>query len=169
MEQLKPFTSFSYQTIDGENITVTKKNGMVTLVGDKNGVRQMELADFRNYLIETAPKINRALPKDTVSFSGTKDATSALTKQDKQKIIKAANKNASGWSCFGGPVSTLYYALRSDKTIAEKYNLDVNKDKDFISDIRENQVLWTIPSIPGLGFPAYLYNLCRNENKINVD
>ena len=51
-----------------------------------------------------------------------------LTKREKQEIIKKANATASGWAIFFPLLSTAYFALRSDKTIADKYNLDVNKD-----------------------------------------
>ena len=40
------FTTVKYTTKDGENITATKEKGTVTLVGDKNGTRQMPLEDF---------------------------------------------------------------------------------------------------------------------------
>lgn len=99
-----------------------------------------------------------------------------LTKEDKQKIIKSANANAAGWAILGGPISTLYYHLRSDKTIADKYNLDVEKDKEFIKEIRKSQVGWTLPSLlngtgygalPGLA--AWGYNTFRNSDNINVE
>ncbi len=57
MEGLQKFTSFRYKTIDGENIVVTKNNGVVTLVGDKNGVRQMPLDTFMKELERTLPKV----------------------------------------------------------------------------------------------------------------
>ena len=47
MTELKPFTAFTYKTTDGETITATKNNGIVTLNGDKKGVRQMPLEDFK--------------------------------------------------------------------------------------------------------------------------
>ena len=37
---IKPFTTIKYKTQDGENVTATKNNGIVTLSGDKKGVRQ---------------------------------------------------------------------------------------------------------------------------------
>lgn len=66
------FTTIAYQTKDGENVSATKKDGVVTLVGDKNGTRQMELDKFvkeeltnnvKNIKLENAPE------KDTVEIS----------------------------------------------------------------------------------------------------
>lgn len=44
--ELPKFTTVKYTTKDGENITATKKDGIVTLVGDKNGTRELPLDDF---------------------------------------------------------------------------------------------------------------------------
>lgn len=66
------FTTIIYETKDGEKISATKKDGIVTLVGDKNGVRQMELDKFikeelpnnvKNFKLENSPE------KDTVEIS----------------------------------------------------------------------------------------------------
>lgn len=66
------FTTVVYQTKDGENVTATKKDGVVTLVGDKKGTRQMELDKFvneeltknvKNIKLENSPE------KDTVEIS----------------------------------------------------------------------------------------------------
>ena len=53
----QPFTTIKYTTKDGENISATKNNGIVTLVGDKNGVRQMPLEDFKKELVENLPQV----------------------------------------------------------------------------------------------------------------
>lgn len=80
--QKPKFTTLIYQTKDGENITATKKDGVVTLVGDKNGVRQMELDKFikeelpnnvKNLKLENSPE------KDTVEIS--KPAAQAEAKE----------------------------------------------------------------------------------------
>ena len=50
----KQFTTVQYNTKDGETITATKKDGVVTLVGDKSGVRKMPIerqADRHNSAI----------------------------------------------------------------------------------------------------------------------
>ena len=43
VQNLPQFTSIQFKTKDGENIVATKKDGVVTLVGDVNGVRQVPL------------------------------------------------------------------------------------------------------------------------------
>ena len=58
---------------------------------------------------------------------------SGLTISEKQEIAKSARKNAAGWSILGGVISTIYYATRSNNTIAEKYGLDITKDKVYHS------------------------------------
>ena len=69
---LPHFTTVKYVTKDGENCTATKQNGVVTVVGDKNGVRQMPLDDFMADLVQNLPKVNleNSPKQDTVSFSG---------------------------------------------------------------------------------------------------
>ena len=69
---LPHFTTIIYKTSDGENCSATKNNGVVTIQGDKNGVRQMPLDDFMPYFIEDQSKIklDKTPQKDTVSFSG---------------------------------------------------------------------------------------------------
>lgn len=69
---LPPFTTIKYVTKDGENCQATKNNGVVTVVGDKNGVRQLPQDEFMKEFIQTLPKVNlEKTPKaDTVAFSG---------------------------------------------------------------------------------------------------
>ncbi len=116
-----------------------------------------------------APK--RKLQDDEVAFLLPKSKIPV----DKQKeIIKAARSNASGWAVFGSIFSTLYYGLRSDDTIAEKYDLDPKTDRSLIKQIKREQMLWTLPScIPGLGIipavAAWLYNKTMDENSIHLD
>lgn len=70
--KLAPFTTIKYVTKDGENCTATKNNGVVTVVGDKTGTRQLPLDKFMAEFVETLPKVNlENTPKaDTVAFSG---------------------------------------------------------------------------------------------------
>ena len=70
VENLQPFKEFSYKTADGETITATKSNGVVTLVGDKNGVRQLPIDQFWQEFIKTVNKVDKTPDHDTVSFSG---------------------------------------------------------------------------------------------------
>lgn len=69
---LPQFTTIKYVTKDGENCQATKNNGVVTVVGDKNGVRQLPQDEFMKEFIQTLPKVNlEKTPKaDTVAFSG---------------------------------------------------------------------------------------------------
>ena len=69
MEGIQSFNSFTYKTVEGENVTVTKKDGVVTLAGDKNGIRQMPLEDFKKEFMATVPKLERTPSVDTVNFS----------------------------------------------------------------------------------------------------
>ena len=69
---LPQFTTIKYVTKDGENCQATKNNGVVTVVGDKNGVRQLPQDEFMKEFIQTLTKVNlEKTPKaDTVAFSG---------------------------------------------------------------------------------------------------
>ena len=69
---LPSFTTIIYKTSDGENCSATKNNGVVTIQGDKNGVRQMPLDEFMPcFLKDQAKKVklDKTPEKDTVSFS----------------------------------------------------------------------------------------------------
>jgi len=67
---LQPFTTIKYVTKDGENVTATKNNGIVTLVGDKNGTREMPLNDFMTKeLVNNVKPLERTPGKDTVELS----------------------------------------------------------------------------------------------------
>ena len=95
-----------------------------------------------------------------------------LTKEDKQQILYKARKNAAGWSIFGEVISTLYYGLRSDETVAKKFDLDPVKDQKFIKKIKRDQMLATLPSalMPSLGgIAAYVYCNTQDASEINVD
>ena len=105
------------------------------------------------------------LEKDTVELS---KQESELTKKEKQEIAKSARTNAAGWSILGGVISTIYYATRSNKTIAEKYDLDIEKDKAFIKQIKNDQTLWTIPGALGFGILGLVAAACIGKENIDV-
>ena len=65
----KQFTTVQYNTKDGETITATKKDGVVTLVGDKSGVRKMPIEDFKKELVANVPHLEKTPAKDTVEIS----------------------------------------------------------------------------------------------------
>lgn len=71
-------------------------------------------------------------------------------------------------SAFGGIFSTMYYALRSNETIAKKYNLDVEQDKDFIKEIKKDQTLWTLPAVAGLGILPWIYSKCQDASDMTI-
>jgi len=65
------FTTVNYVTKDGEHVSATKNNGVVTLVGDKKGTRQMPIDEFKQELIQNSAKIQleKTPEKDTVEIS----------------------------------------------------------------------------------------------------
>ena len=110
------------------------------------------------------------MPEDSFEVQH-KEGKRELTKADKQAIIQKARAKAAGWSIFGEGFSTLYYALRSDKTIAKKFDLDLNEDKKLIKQIKRDQTLATLPAVvPGLGsagaLVAYIY--CKNQDPEDI-
>ncbi len=81
----------------------------------------------------------------------------AKTEKQKKEIIYKSMTNASGWTIFGGALSTIYYWVRSDEKIAKKYDLDVEKDKEFVNQIRKKQILSTLPGvILGVGILSWV-------------
>ena len=88
-----PFTTLKYTTKDGENCVATKNNGVVTIQGDKNGVRQMPLNEFlqkelmQNVKPLGAQTLERSPSADTVAFSGNPESTQ----------LQPAKKNKKGW------------------------------------------------------------------------
>lgn len=103
--------------------------------------------------------LNQDAPVDTVNFTGKKE----MSDTEKKELILKARTKASGYAFFGSLFSTAYYGLRSDDTVAKKYNLDPVEDKKLIKNIKKQQVLWTLPAcVPGLGLlpgaVAYIYN-----------
>lgn len=67
---ITPFSEIHFKTKDGENCKAIKNNGIVTVQGDKNGVRQMPLEAFMKYLVENAPKLERTPSQDTFKTQG---------------------------------------------------------------------------------------------------
>lgn len=86
----KQFTTVQYNTKDGETITATKKDGVVTLVGDKSGVRKMPIEDFKKELVANVPHLEKTPAKDTVEIS--KDAKAPTEVQDKDAKTTAEAK-----------------------------------------------------------------------------
>ncbi len=112
--------------------------------------------------------LNNEPIKATVNFTGEK-----MTDEEKKELILKARTKASGYSFWFGPLSLLYYGLRSNNTIAKKYDLDPQENKKLIQKIKNEQLLWTLPAcIPGIhllsGGVAYLYNKNCDPDAINL-
>lgn len=88
----------------------------------------------------------------------------SFTKEDRQAMVKKAKTKAAGWSVFGGAWSTLYYGLRSDKKIASKFDLDAEKDKALIRQIRNEQVTATLPGAFSRGLLG-IFNWAHHKRK----
>lgn len=93
VQPLPKFTTIVYETKDGEKISATKKDGVVTLSGDKNGVRQMDLDKFmKEELVNNVKNIQleKTPEKDTVEISKPADSKPAEEKAEvKQEPAKA--------------------------------------------------------------------------------
>ena len=84
-----PIAPVQFSTInyvkDGEKISATKQGTTVTLIGDKNGTRQMPLQDFMQKELPNAKdiKLEDTPAQDTVQLGKTKqiwDKTSNIIK-----------------------------------------------------------------------------------------
>ncbi len=86
---LPKFTTVKYTAKDGENITATKNNGVVTLVGEKSGVRQMPVEEFiKNELPKDGNKVvlEKSPDSDTVIIKNKNtDATSETKAKEEVK------------------------------------------------------------------------------------
>lgn len=84
---LPKFTTVKYTAKDGENITATKNNGVVTLVGEKSGVRQMPVEEFiKNELPKDGNKVvlEKSPDSDTVIIKNKSPEASAETKEKEE-------------------------------------------------------------------------------------
>lgn len=93
----------------------------------------------------------------------------SFTKEQKQEIIKEAKEKASGWTILFGIWDTLYYGLRSDKTVAKKFDLNYNneEDKKLVKKIKKEQVKSTLPAA-AIGILCSLSSYSSmTKNKVN--
>ncbi|MBR6098936.1 hypothetical protein IKP85_04245 [bacterium] len=93
--QYPTFTTIQFITKDGEKCTATKNNGIVTVQGDKNGIRQVPVEQFMKELVETLPKnvdLARTPAKDTVQFSGNETAANPNETKAEVNIEETNNK-----------------------------------------------------------------------------
>lgn len=91
------------------------------------------------------------------------------TKEEKQKILKSARQKGAGWSILGGIITTAYYGLRSDKTVAKKFDLDAEKDKDLIKQVKREQTIWSLTGAVGLGVVGLIVASAMNSENIEVE
>ncbi len=83
------FTTVKYTSPSGEEMTATKNNGVVTVVGEKSGTRQMPVEDFiKNELpqIDGKVQLEKVPNSDVVVIKNTEKA------QEKAPIAKAENE-----------------------------------------------------------------------------
>lgn len=91
------FTTIIYETKDGEKVSATKKDGIVTLVGDKNGTRQMDLDKFiKEELVNNVKNINleKTPEKDSVEISKTAEPKIAEAKETPAATVSEAAPKA---------------------------------------------------------------------------
>ncbi len=143
VEELKPFNVIKYTTSNGENCTATKKDGVVTIQGDRNGVRQMPLDKFMETFIADQSKktLERQPEKDKVSFSGnSKSYEEKLEKQIKRGNMQAwlgglgslalgvlglNGKLPPSFAIGGLILSPIMFALGGEKVDNAKERLDI--------------------------------------------
>lgn len=71
---MNSFSTINYVTSYGEKCSATKNNGIVTIKGDKNGIRQMSLPEFMECFVKDLKKqgkvdLQRSPEKDVVEFA----------------------------------------------------------------------------------------------------
>lgn len=88
------FSAIQYQTSSGEKCVATKQDGIVTINGDKNGVRQMSLPDFMQSFVKDQDKVSleRTPEKDSVTFKGTPNQQEQIQHNFTLDDIKATEK-----------------------------------------------------------------------------
>ncbi len=90
IKALPTFTTIKYVTKEGENATATKNNGIVTINGDKNGVRQMPLDDFIKNELPNVKSLENSPAADTVEISA-----KPAEKEEAPKAQEAVNAQAT--------------------------------------------------------------------------
>lgn len=142
------FTTIQYVTKDGEKCTATKNNGVVTVVGDKNGVRQIPLNDFMKEFVENLPKVDlaRTPNKDTVQFSGQPEKTSEETpktevKEEAKEITEEKPNHLKKYLLTGAGVlavvgTGLYFFGRGKWWSKAAKNLET-KGQELVDDARQ--------------------------------
>ena len=149
--QQPTFTTIQFVTKDGEKCTATKNNGIVTVSGDKNGVRHLPYDQFMKELVETLPKnvdLTRTPAKDTVQFSGNEDPAIAkpatATEESVEETNKKLNKKYLGIAAAAlAVIGTGIYLLGKGKWWSKAAKEVENKGKDIVETI-DNTLIGTI-------------------------
>ena len=126
--QRSGFTTINYVTKDGEHCIAAKNNGVVTVVSDKNGIRQLPLDKFMKEFIENLPKkrLENTPSRDTVTFSGNEETTAqkTTTEQPQAKENNRPSKTLKTWLAIAGAVliaAGIYFLTRGKgKSAAQK-------------------------------------------------
>lgn len=79
-----PFTTIQYEK-NGEKLTATKNNGLVTITNEKGATKQMPLREFLTTELSQIGPLEKSPEKDTVEIS-------AKTEEDKKAEAKPAEQ-----------------------------------------------------------------------------
>lgn len=126
--QRSGFTTINYVTKDGEHCTAAKNNGIVTIVSNKNGIRQLTPGKFMKEFIENLPKkrLENTPSRDTVTFSGNEETTAqkTTTEQPQAKGNNRPSKTLKTWLAIAGAAliaAGIYFLTRGKgKSAAQK-------------------------------------------------
>ena len=99
---IAPFKAVTFTAPNGEKITATKNNGVVTLVSDKGSIRQIPLEDFMKELPTMNLKLERTPASDTVTFKGNEKniEKNQEPKEESKKEASTAKKFGVGLASF---------------------------------------------------------------------
>lgn len=142
-------------------------NQTETALPQQKTEQSKEIEDFDAKLKAETPESDVAvLNKQKADEMG--EDKSELSKEEKQEILKKATAKAAGWAVLFGIFDTAYYGLRRDKTVAKRFDLDVEKDKNFIKQIKKEQVKATLPSVIGTVLGNIVAASATRKGKANI-
>lgn len=92
------FTAINYVTSYGEHCTATKNNGIVTIQGDKHGVRQMPINEFMECFTKDQAKVQleRTPVTDEVQFSSVANRLE-ISDKDIENFAKSVEDSKRSW------------------------------------------------------------------------
>ena len=114
VQNLQQFDTIQFRTKDGENVTATKKDGVVTLVGDKNGARQLPLDQFMQDLPNIIQPLESSPEKDEVTFQGKKDTQTLPSEYFQEYKVKAGKGKKAGVAIASFCIPGLGQAINGD-------------------------------------------------------